>query len=302
MPRRLIAIVGPTASGKSTAALELARRLGGEIVNADSRQIYRRMNIGTAKPTAEEQNLVRHHLFDIVEPGDAYSLALYQRDARAALEDIWERGSYAWLVGGSGQYVWALLENWQVPEVEPDLALRQELVAFAALHGPAALHQRLAEIDQVAAIRIDARNVRRVVRAIEVFARTGRPISEWQTKRSPDFEFLLYGMARPREELDARIDARVGAMFETGFVAEVRSLLDSGVTPESPSMSSIGYAQAAAMIHGDISEADAIEQTARATRRFARKQAQWFRMEDDRIKWVADTDAIGMEANIFTSA
>ena len=302
MQRRLVAIVGPTASGKSAIALELARRLGGEIVNADSRQVYRGMDIGTAKPSVADRRGVRHHLYDICEANDSYSLALYQRDARGALDAIWARDSFAWLVGGSGQYAWGLLESWTVPEVPPDEPLRAELHAFAETNGPDALHARLAAIDPLAAERIDARNVRRVVRAIEVYERTGAPISSWQTKGAPDFEYLLFGVRTDIAILDRRIERRVDEMFEAGFVAEVEGLLASGVSPLASSMSSIGYGQVVAHLQGRITRTEAIENTKRATRRLARRQAQWFRKEDPRISWVDDADDIDLQANIFTGA
>ena len=281
-------------------ALELAHRLGGEIVNADSRQIYRRMDIGTAKPTLADRSRVPHHLFDIADPSEMYSLGRYQRDARAALDEIWSRGNCAWLVGGTGQYVWALLEDWHVPEVAPDHELRQDLVAFAAERGHEALHRRLAAVDPLAAIRIDSRNVRRVVRAIEVFDHTGTPISEWQTKGQPDFEYLLYGVSIPKESLDARIAARADSMFRDGLVEEVRSLLDSGVPPDAPAFSSIGYAEVLKHFIGTLSLEQAHEETGRATRRFARRQSQWFRATDPRIRWVASADDVELEAKAFT--
>ncbi len=302
MLRRLIAIVGPTASGKSAIALALARELGGEIVNGDSRQVYRGMDIGTAKPTLAERKLVRHHLFDIVDPRDAYSLSLYQRDARAALEDIWARDSFAWLVGGTGQYVWALLENWTVPEVPPDASLRAELSAVAESEGAEALHSRLRAIDPVAADRLDARNVRRVVRALEVYHHTGVPISTWQTKGKPDFEFLLFGVDVPLATLDERISTRVDQMMSDGFVAEVRDLLEAGVPPDASSMASIGYAQIARHLRGELLLDEAVEQTKQATRRLARRQLQWFRRDDPRIRWIREAGDIELEANIFTGA
>ena len=302
MLRRLVAIVGPTASGKSAIALQLARELGGEIVNADSRQIYRGMDIGTAKPTSEERRLVRHHLFDIADPADAYSLALYRRGAGVALESIWERGNFAWLVGGTGQYLWALLENWQVPDVPPDEALRAELTGFATAHGAAALHERLASVDPLSAGRLDARNVRRVVRALEVFQCTGVPMSTWQTKGRPDFEFLLFGIDVPRDELVERIDRRVDEMFALGFVDEVQRLLEAGVLPGAPALSSIGYSQVIQYLAGEVTLVLAIENTKKATRRLARSQMQWFRRDDPRITWVRAAEGIEMQANIFTGA
>ncbi len=302
MLRRLVAIVGPTGSGKSGIALTLASRLGGEIVNADSRQVYQGMDIGTAKPSSAGRRAVRHHLYDIAHPNDAYSLALFQRDARSALGAIWERDSFAWLVGGTGQYVWSLLEAWTVPEVAPDLELRANLESFAEAHGSAALHERLQAIDPAAAARIDPRNVRRVVRALEVFERTGTQISAWQTKRSPDFEFLLFAIAVPRDELDRRNDARVEAMFAAGFVDEVRGLLSAGVRPNASAMSSIGYAEVLRHLDGSIPLEEAVELTKRATRRLVRRQSQWFRRDDSRIAWVHDVGGIEMQANIFTGA
>jgi tRNA dimethylallyltransferase len=283
-------------------ALELAQGLGGEIVNADSRQVYRGMDIGTAKPSLVDQRKIRHHMFDIAAPADGYSLALYVKDARAVLEGIWAKGSFAWLVGGTGQYAWALLEAWAVPEVAPDESLRAELGALAASEGALALHERLARVDPVAAARIEVNNVRRVIRAIEVFEATGRPISEWQQKGHPDFEYLLYGVDLPNEEIEARIDTRVEQMFAEGLVAEVRALLAAGVPRAASAMSSIGYREVAAYLAGELSEAEAKEETKRATRRLVRRQRQWFRRDDPRIRWVTSADDIEMEANIYTGA
>ncbi len=300
--RRVVAIVGPTASGKSAIALDLAQRLGGEIVNADSRQVYRGMDIGTAKPPAADRRLVRHHLYDICEPAETYSLALYRQQALAAFDTLWARGTFPWLVGGTGQYVWSLLENWSVPEVAPDEVLRATLAAEAEAQGPDSLHARLAAVDPLAAERIDPRNVRRVIRALEVYEHTGQPISAWQTKGDPDFEYLLFGIDVPRDVLDDRIARRVDAMFEAGFIDEVSRLLESGVAVDAPSMSSIGYAEIAGHLAGEIALEEAIELTKRATRRLVRRQAQWFRRDDPRITWVHDADDIDLQANIFTGA
>lgn len=302
MMRRLVALVGPTASGKSAVAVELARRLGGEIVNADSRQVYRGMDVGTAKPTAAERRNVPHHLYGIADPRDGFSLAAYREAAAAALDSIWARDSFAWLVGGTGQYVWALLENWQIPAVPPDEGLRARLRLRADHDGAAALHRQLESVDPLAASRIDARNVRRVIRALEVYELTGRPISEWQTKGAPDFEYLLFGLDVPRDELRDRIDRRVDAMFTAGFVEEVRSLLDDGVPPDAPAMSSIGYRQIVGHLAGRTTLDEAIAATRHATWQLARHQMQWFRRDDPRITWVHDADSIDLQANIFTAA
>ncbi len=292
MPRRLVAIVGATGTGKSAIALGLARRLGGETVNADSRQVYRGMDVGTAKPSAADRASVPHHLYDIADPRDGYSLAAYQRDAREVLEQIWSRSALPWLVGGTAQYVWGLLENWQVPEVAPDAALRHQLEEYAHVHGWEALHARLGAVDPVAAARIDGRNVRRVIRAIEVYEKSGRPISDWQRKASPDFDFLLFGIDVDRAELYERVDRRVDAMFAGGLVEEVRALLDSGVPPDAPPMSSIGYAEVVRYLAGETSLDGAVEKTKIATHRLVRSQDQWFRRDDPRITWVRDAAGI----------
>lgn len=302
MLRRLVAIVGATGTGKSAIALELAQRLGGEIVNADSRQVYRGMDIGTAKPSLEDRRKARHHLYDVADPADGYSLALYQQQAKDTLDAIWARNAFAWLVGGTGQYVWGLLEAWQVPDVAPDEVLRAELEAFAAEHGHEALAARLAQVDPTAAERIDHRNVRRVVRAIEVYEKSGRTMSEWQAKGTPDFEFLLFGIDVPREVLYPRVDRRVDAMFEGGLVEEVQGLLAAGVPAHCPAMSSIGYGETVAYLNGELTLDEAKERTKVATHRLIRSQDQWFRREDKRITWVRDADDIDLQANIFTGA
>jgi tRNA dimethylallyltransferase len=302
MLRRLVAIVGATGTGKSAIALELAGRLGGEIVNADSRQVYRGMDIGTAKPTAEERKKVRHHLYDVAEPADGYNLALFQQQAREILNAIWARDSFGWLVGGTGQYIWGLLEAWQVPDVPPDEALRAELAAVAAAEGPEALHQRLAQVDPEIAASIDPRNIRRVIRAIEVFQKSGRTMSDWQTKQAPDFEFLLFGIDLPRKALHPRVDRRVEAMFAGGLIEEVQGLLASGVPGDCPAMSSIGYGETVKYLRGEATLEEAKERTKLATHRLIRAQDQWFRRDDKRITWVHDADDIDMQANIFTGA
>ena len=300
--RRLVAVVGPTAAGKSSLALTLARRFGGEIVNADSRQVYRGMDIGTAKPSPDTRALLPHHLYDIADPADAYSLALYRRDALAALEDIWARGELAWLVGGTGQYVWALLEAWQVPDVAPRPDLRAELAALADRDGPETLHARLRAVDPEAADRIDARNVRRVIRALEVYEVTGRPITDWQTKGVPDFDFRILGVQCEEKELIWRINRRTEAMFASGLVDETQALLDAGVSPDASALSSIGYAEALPETRGEITRDKAIELTKRSTKRLARRQRQWFRSQDPRIAWASDADGAASALAPFVEA
>ena len=280
-------MIGATASGKSALALGLAQKFGGEIVNADSRQIYREMDIGTAKPSRAERSTVPHHLFDIADADETYSLVRYQRDARATFEDVWERGALVWLVGGTGQYVWSLIESWQVPEVPPHQELRSQLTAEAEELGHEALHRRLQEVDPRAAEVIDARNIRRVVRALEVFEVSGVPISEAQKKGEPDFELTILGVDIPREQLVTRINRRVEQMFEDGIVLEARALLRAGVSPRASALSSIGYSESVKYLQKEIKRDKAIELTKRATKKLSRRQAQWFRKEDARIRWVS---------------
>ena len=284
--RKLVAVVGPTATGKTDLALRLALAFGGEIVGADSRQVYRGMDLGTAKPTAEQRARVPHRLVDVVDPGEEFGLARYLDLAQAALDDIWSQGRRAFLVGGTGQYVWALLEGWQVPRVGPDWALRRELEERAQREGPQALHAEVAALDPEAARRLDPRNVRRVVRALEVMRRTGRPFSACQTRRPPDFTWLALGLDLPSEELYRRIDARVDAMIEAGFVEEVRGLLARGYRPDLPAMSGIGYRQVCQHLAGELSLEDAVARIKWETHRLARHQRNWFRRDDGRIHWI----------------
>jgi tRNA dimethylallyltransferase len=284
--RKLIAVVGPTATGKTALGIRLARAIDGEIMGADSRQVYRHMDIGTAKPTPEERALTPHHLLDVVDPDEPFSLAQYLELATAALEDIWARGRQPLLVGGSGQYVWALLEGWTVPRLPPQPELRRALEGRAAREGAEALHRELAQVDPRAAAGIDPRNVRRAIRALEVYEATGRPISFWQEKTPPSWDALILGLTCPRDQLYRRIDARVDDMMEAGLVDEVRGLLAMGYSRELPSMSGIGYREVGQHLVGELDLATAVERIKTATHRLARQQATWFRRDDPRIRWI----------------
>ena len=286
MTQKLVAIVGPTATGKTALAIALARTLGGEIVGADSRQVYRHMDIGTAKPTPEERSLARDHLIDVVDPDQEFSLAQYLELAVAALEDVWSRGKQPLLVGGSGQYVWALLEGWRVPRLPPQRKLRRELEERAARQGAGALHGELVQVDPKAAARIDPRNVRRVIRALEVHKATGCPISYWQEKGPPPWQTFILGLTCPRQVLYERIDARVDAMMEAGLVDEVRALLAMGYSPSLAALSGIGYKQVCQYLAGELDLATAVAQIKTATHRLARQQYTWFRLDDRRIRWI----------------
>jgi len=286
----LLAIVGPTATGKSRLAVHLAMELGGEVINADSRQVYRRMDIGTAKPSPEERGSVPHHLFDIADPAESFSLGVFLREARRIIADIHARGRLPIVVGGTGQYIWGLVEGWTVPEVEPQPAFREAMAAIASDAGPDALVARLASVDPASAAAIEPRNVRRVIRALEVHHATGRPFSELRRREQPPWDATVLGLDRSDEELDDRISGRVDAMLDAGFVNEVRQLLEAGVPRQASSMASIGYPQVSAFLAGECSLEAAREETILATRRFVRRQRQWFRRTDARIRWVAGLD------------
>jgi len=278
---RLLAIVGPTGTGKSRLAIRLAQAFDGEIVSADSRQVYRYMDIGTAKPSKEEQALVPHHLIDMVNPDEDFSLAQYQGLAYRAIEDIKQRGKRAILAGGSGLYVWAVLEGWMIPKVAPDLRLRQRLEMVERDE----LYRELAQIDPVAAQRIDPRNVRRIIRAIEVYRQTKVPFSQLQLKTKTQFDSLIIGLTADRGELYRRIDLRVDEMIKAGLVDEVKGLIDRGYNLSLPAMSGIGYKQIAMYLRGELTLPLAIQQIKFETHRLARHQYSWFRLKDDRIRW-----------------
>ena len=289
--RKLIAVVGATATGKTVLGTELARRFDGEIVGADSRQVYRHMDIGTAKPTAEEVARAPHHLVSIVDPDQPFGLGTWLNLSLDALDDNWARGKQPLLVGGTGQYIWALLEGWRVPSVAPQPGLREELLSRPA----AELVAELERVDPEAGLYIDPRNVRRVVRALEVQAMTGRPLSYWRTKEPPAFDCLVIGLHLPRVELYRRIDDRVDEMFATGFVDEVRVLLQRGYSRELPAMSGIGYREVCEHLAGECSLESAIERTKTGTHRLARHQNAWFKRSDARIRWLEPgEDAVGI--------
>ena len=269
--------------------MELARRFNGEIVGADSRQVYRHMEIGTAKPTTGERSRARHHLIDIVDPDEPFSLGRWLELAQAALEDVWSSGRQPFLVGGTGQYVWALLEGWRVPGVPPQPEFRCRMEGREA----AELFAEVRRIDPQAAERIGPTNRRRLIRALEVYEATGRPISYWQAKEPPDFETLVIGLRLPRDELYRRIDGRVERMMTSGLIEDARRLLARGYSRELPSMSGIGYKEACAHLAGEMTEAEAEARIKTETHRLARHQNAWFKANDSRIRWLdADEGAL----------
>ena len=279
----VVAVVGATATGKSELALDLAEALGGEIVNADALQLYRGMDIGTAKVPVSERRGIPHHQLDVLEVTQEASVAAYQQAARADIAAILRRGRVPVLVGGSGLYIRAALDHLEIPPTDP--AVRRRLEGEAALQGPAAMYQRLRVRDPVAAHQIQPNNVRRVVRALEVIELTGRAFSATMPAREFVRPTVVIGLALDREELDARIDARVDRMWEVGLVEEVRALERVGLREGRTASRALGYAQALAQIDGTMSEEEARRDTAQATRRFARRQESWFR-PDPRIHWL----------------
>ena len=286
----LIVILGPTAVGKTSLSIELAARFDGEIVGADSRQIYRGMDIGTAKPTPEEQARIPHHLVDIQPPDMQMALATYQQLAFGAIDAIHQRGRVPFLVGGSALYLRAVTEGLQIPEVARNPELRAELEQLAQERGRLALHKRLEELDPDAAARIHPNNLRRVVRALEIVQTTGRRKSDLEKATPPPYRILKIGLDLPRPLLHERIDRRVQEMVDKGLVEEMASLLAAGYSPDLPAFSSLGYREIASHLRGEISLAAAVERVQIETHRFVRHQYTWFRRLPD-IHWFALTEA-----------
>lgn len=281
-------LLGQTAVGKTALSLQLAKELNGEIVSADSRLFYRGMDIGTAKPTATEQALAPHHLIDLCQPNKTITLGDYQRRAYQTIDYLLTNGRLPILVGGTGQYVKAVVEGWGIPKVAPQPRLR---AALAQLPGPE-LARWLATLDPEAAQKHDPRNLRRIIRALEVTLVAGRPISELQRKTPPPYRICQIGLTRPREELYARIDTRVDQMMANGLLAELQKLRDGGYGRSLPSMSGLGYRQLWAYLEGEMSLAEAIERIKFETHRFARHQANWFSKDDPTITWFEMKDGV----------
>lgn len=272
----MIVLVGPTAVGKTLLALQLGEEFGGEIVNADSRLFYRGMDIGTAKPSPPERARVPHHLIDFLHPNDPISLATFQDLAYEAIDDILARGRIPFLVGGTPQYVNAVVEGWQIPRVEPDPVVRARLQDEADAHGIDHLLLRLREVDPEAAER-NAGNLRRIIRALEVWEKTGRPITAQQGKGPARYDALEIELWRPRNELRERISARVAEQVGDGLFEEVRALITSGADLASPSFTSIGYRQVLPYLRGDVSADEALERIRFDSHRLVRHQETWWR-------------------------
>jgi tRNA dimethylallyltransferase len=281
----LIVILGPTAVGKTKYSLLLAERFQGEIVSADSRLFYRGMDIGTAKPSPEEQKRVPHRLIDVADPDQVWNLAIYLREAKKAIRDIHHRGKLPFLVGGTGQYIEALVEGWRIPGVKPHPTLRDALRDWGEEIGAEGIRKRLQVLDPEAAESIDGPNFRRMVRALEVIFLSGEKFSEQKGKGPTPYRVLKLGLTTPREELYQRIDARIHAMMEAGFIEEVKRLLEDGYDPSLPPMSAIGYRQIIHYLQGTITLDEAIRQMKSRSHAYVRKQANWFQKDDPEIQW-----------------
>ena len=296
----MIAIVGPTAVGKSELALRLAQYFPLEIISADSRQVYRHMDIGTNKPSLAERQAVPHHVIDVVDPDEDFSLAMYHQLAIEGLKSIEHKGKLPLMVGGSGLYVWSLVEGWRIPEVPPDQKLRRRLEARAEQKDSPSLYWELQNIDPAAAARIDPRNVRRVIRALEIYYGTGEPPSQLRRKEGPGFSTLVIGLTVDRNGLYRRIDWRTEEMIQRGLVEEVKQLLERGYSPSLPSMSGIGYRQIGQFLRGEMTLSEAIDKMKYETHRLARHQYAWFRLSDSRIRWLDVSETARKDDSDFT--
>ncbi len=296
MPPKIPILTGPTATGKTRLGVELALALGGEIVSADSMQVYRGMDIGTAKATAAERRGVPHHMLDVADPTEPYSAARYAREAGACVADILRRGRVPIVVGGTGLYINALLMGDAFAPIPADGALRAALSAEYDAMGGAAFREKLAQVDAQRAQRLQPGDKKRLVRAMEVYRLTGRTLTEFDVEsraRPPAYEGVKIALTfADRAQLYGRIDARVSAMFRDGLVAEVRALLDAGVPPESTAMQAIGYKELADFLAGQGTLAEAEEAIARASRRYAKRQLTWLRREKDVfwLQWEGEPD------------
>lgn len=286
--KRLIVLTGPTAVGKTKLSIALARAVGGEIISADSMQVYRGMDIGTAKITPYEMGGIPHHLIDILSPKEEFNVVSFQKLANEAMEGIYARGKIPVIVGGTGFYIQAVTNAIDFTESEADTALREELFDFAREHGAAALHKKLEMVDSAAAAQIHENNIKRVVRALEYYAQTKTPISEHngeQARHTSPYELYYFVLTAPRDLLYEAIDRRVDQMMADGFLDEVEYLKAQGVTRKMLSMQGLGYKELSAYLDGEITLENAKELIKRDTRHFAKRQLTWFKREREVI-WV----------------
>lgn len=285
LEKPVIFIVGPTASGKTQLSIQIARAIGSEIISADSRYFYRMMDIGTAKPDASEMDNIRHHLIDIADPDETISVALFKQKVAEIIDQMHLNEKIPIVVGGTGQYIHAILHNWEMPVVEADHRMRIILEQYAEHYGKLKLFEFLQKVDPEAAKIIDYRNLRRTVRAVEVILKTGQRFSNQRKRESPIYSHKMIGIRWDRSILYQRIDDRIEKMIENGFIKEVRMLNELGYSPDLPSMSGIGYREITAYIHGEISLDEAIMLMKRNSRTYVRRQANWFKDNDPTIQW-----------------
>jgi tRNA dimethylallyltransferase len=295
----LVLIVGPTGVGKTQLSFEVARQLSGEIISADSRLFYRGMDIGTAKPSAEMQKEVLHHLIDFAQPDESISLRIFQQRAEQSIQTVHASAHLPILVGGSGQYIRSIIEGWTIPPQKPDKKLRSVLSAWAEEIGSEEIYQRLKMLDPAAAVKIDHRNVRRTIRALEVILGTGRLFSVQRIKVGSKYSYKMIGLSLPRKELFKRIDERVDGMINGGLVAEVEGLLASGYSKDLPSFSAIGYKETIDYLENRISLDEAVRIMKSRTHQFVRRQANWFKPDDKRIHWFEYSSSAASEVVQF---
>ena len=310
MVTKLLVIVGPTGVGKSALAMRLAREFDGEIIGADSRQVYQHMSIGTAKPSDADRAEIPHYLVDSIEPDERYSLALFLRDAKQSIHNAKTlRGRLPLVVGGTGQYVRGLLEGWQVPEVNPNAKLRETLEFRVESEGVGALYEELRRLDASAAARVDGRNPRRVVRALEVALSRDEDASsggsnddERPRKIPPDYDAMVVGLTMERAALYERIDARIDAQMAAGWLDEVRGLRELGYGMEHTALSGLGYGELIRHLDGEMALDEAVQRIKYRTHRYARQQYNWFRLGDERIRWldapVGEAEYEGLVGNV----
>lgn len=296
----LVILTGPTAVGKTQLSIGLAKAIGGEIISADSMQVYKQMDIGTAKIKPEEMDGVKHYLIDVLEPQEAFDVARFQSLCKGAMDEIYSKGKIPIIVGGTGFYIQSILYDIDFTESDAQEDLRQELAEYAKEKGNDALFEKLKEIDPKSALEIHPNNVKRVIRAIEYYHQTGQPISEHneeqKIKKSP-YKFRYYVLRLPREILYDRINKRVDVMKQEGLIDEVQGLLDLGCTSELVSMQGLGYKEIVQALKGDITVDEAFELIKKGTRHFAKRQFTWFRRERE-VHWI-DKDHFKTEEELL---
>lgn len=277
--------MGPTATGKSLFSVEVAEAIGGEIINADSRQIYKHMEIGTGTPSSAQRALVKHHLYNLIDPDESFSLGVYLNHARQTISDVIARNKLPILVGGTAQYVWALLEGWQVPSVAPNPDFRDKLEKIAEKENSTILYNRLTKIDPTAAKKIHPNNVRRLIRALEVIDQTGQLFSDLSSRKPPNWEVNITGITMEQNKLQDAINERILNQLKEGWVEEVKDLRQRGYKEGLPSLSALGYKEIGQYIDGHTTMEETISEIAKLTHRFSRKQYGWFKLSDPRIHW-----------------